>query len=125
MPPSDTREAGADDRYRQRDRRSTAEMPDEDVLLDVRNLVKQFPITRGVFFKKQVGAVQAVSGISFKVRRGETLGLVGESGCGKSTTARCRAAPARADLGRGAVPGIDRRRAIRMSSTSPRPTRTR
>ncbi len=67
---------------------STAEIPEEDVLLDVRNLVKHFPITRGIFFKKQVGAVQAVSGVSFKVRRGETLGLVGESGCGKSTTAR-------------------------------------
>jgi oligopeptide transport system ATP-binding protein len=65
-----------------------AESIEEDVLLDVRNLVKHFPITRGIFFKKQVGAVQAVSGVSFTVRRGETLGLVGESGCGKSTTAR-------------------------------------
>ena len=63
-------------------------LDDRDVLLDVRNLVKEFPITRGVFFKKQIGAVQAVSGVSFQVRRGETLGLVGESGCGKSTTAR-------------------------------------
>ena len=50
---------------------------------------RSFPITQGIFFKKQVGAVQAVSGVSFEVRRGETLGLVGESGCGKSTTARC------------------------------------
>ena len=60
----------------------------EDVILRVNHLVKEFPITRGVFFKKKVGAVQAVSDISFQVKRGETLGLVGESGCGKSTTAR-------------------------------------
>jgi len=61
---------------------------EDDLIIDVRNLVKEFPITRGVFFKKQVGAVYAVSDISFKIKRGETLGLVGESGCGKSTTAR-------------------------------------
>ena len=60
-----------------------------EVLLRVNNLVKEFPIKRGVFFKKQVGAVHAVSNISFEIRRGETLGLVGESGSGKSTTARC------------------------------------
>ncbi len=59
-----------------------------DVLLRVDNLVKEFPINRGIFFKTQVGAVQAVSDISFQIKRGETLGLVGESGCGKSTTAR-------------------------------------
>jgi oligopeptide transport system ATP-binding protein len=60
-----------------------------EILLRVHRLVKHFPITKGVFWRKQVGAVQAVSDISFDVRRGETLGLVGESGCGKSTTARC------------------------------------
>ena len=60
-----------------------------DRMLEVKNLVKHFPITKGIFFRKQVGAVQAVSGISFELERGETLGLVGESGCGKSTTARC------------------------------------
>jgi oligopeptide/dipeptide ABC transporter ATP-binding protein len=64
------------------------ELPPE-VLLRVHRLVKHFPITKGVFWRKQVGAVQAVSDISFDVHRGETLGLVGESGCGKSTTARC------------------------------------
>ena len=53
----------------------------------VNHLVKEFPISKGVFFKKQVGAVKAVSDISFEVKQGETLGLVGESGCGKSTTA--------------------------------------
>ena len=59
-----------------------------DTLVEVRDLVKHFPINKGIIFSKQVGAVQAVSGVSFDVRRGETLGLVGESGCGKSTTAR-------------------------------------
>ncbi|MFB6883948.1 ABC transporter ATP-binding protein, partial [Streptomyces noursei] len=57
-------------------------------LLEVRDLVKHFPLTRGVLIKKQVGAVKAVDGVSFALRQGETLGIVGESGCGKSTVAR-------------------------------------
>ncbi len=57
-------------------------------VLEVRDLVKNFPVRAG-FFKQKVGDVQAVSGVSFSVARGETLGLVGESGCGKSTTGRC------------------------------------
>jgi oligopeptide/dipeptide ABC transporter ATP-binding protein len=56
-------------------------------LMEVRDLYKHFPIHAG-FFRRQVGAVKAVDGVSFDVMRGETLGLVGESGCGKSTTAR-------------------------------------
>jgi oligopeptide/dipeptide ABC transporter ATP-binding protein len=59
-----------------------------DPLLEVRDLVKHFPIKRGIVLQRQVGAVRAVDGISFDVNEGETLGLVGESGCGKSTTAR-------------------------------------
>jgi peptide/nickel transport system ATP-binding protein/oligopeptide transport system ATP-binding protein len=62
--------------------------PAGEALVEVRDLVKHFPITTGIIFTKQVAAVQAVDGISFDVKRGETLGLVGESGCGKSTTAR-------------------------------------
>jgi oligopeptide transport system ATP-binding protein len=63
-------------------------MTDNNILVRVENLVKHFPITRGVLVQRQVGAVKAVDGISFDIRKGETLGLVGESGCGKSTTGR-------------------------------------
>ncbi len=63
-------------------------MPKNDVLLDVKNLTMHFPIEEGFLFKRQVGAIRAVDGIDFFMNRGETLGLVGESGCGKSTTAR-------------------------------------
>ena len=57
-------------------------------LIQVRDLVKHFPITKGIIIQHKVGAVQAVDGVSFDVVQGETLGLVGETGCGKSTTAR-------------------------------------
>jgi peptide/nickel transport system ATP-binding protein len=57
-------------------------------LLEVRDLVKHFPITRGVIFQREMGVVHAVDGVSLEVRAGETLGIVGETGCGKSTTAR-------------------------------------
>jgi peptide/nickel transport system ATP-binding protein/oligopeptide transport system ATP-binding protein len=61
-------------------------------LIEVRNLVKYFPIKRGIIFQRQIGAVKAVDDVSFDVEQGETLGIVGETGCGKSTTARllCR-----------------------------------
>ncbi|MFN8224040.1 MAG: dipeptide ABC transporter ATP-binding protein [Gaiellales bacterium] len=59
-----------------------------DALLEVRNVTKHFPITRGIIRQKQVAAVQAVDGVSLAVKQGETLGIVGESGCGKSTLAR-------------------------------------
>ena len=59
-----------------------------ETLLEVRDLVKHYPISAG-FFGRNVGVVRAVDGVSFTIRRGETLGLVGESGCGKTTTGRC------------------------------------
>jgi oligopeptide transport system ATP-binding protein len=59
-----------------------------ETLLSVRGLKKHFPITSGIIFQRQVGAVKAVDDVSFDVFKGETLGLVGESGCGKSTTGR-------------------------------------
>jgi oligopeptide transport system ATP-binding protein len=59
-----------------------------DVLLEVRDLVKHYPVASG-FFGRHAGVVRAVDGVSFTIRRGETLGLVGESGCGKTTTGRC------------------------------------
>jgi ABC-type multidrug transport system fused ATPase/permease subunit len=61
---------------------------DDKTLVAVRDLKVHFPITSGVVFRHQIGAVRAVDGVSFDVLRGETLGLVGESGCGKSTTGR-------------------------------------
>jgi len=57
-------------------------------LIQVRELKKHFPIRQGLIFEKQVGSVKAVDGISFDIQRGETLGLVGESGCGKTTAGR-------------------------------------
>ncbi|MGW3913754.1 ABC transporter ATP-binding protein [Streptomyces sp. NPDC005070] len=57
-------------------------------LLEVSGLVKHFPLTQGILFRKQIGAVKAVDGVDFHLDRGETLGIVGESGCGKSTVAK-------------------------------------
>src|SRR5687767_15958999 len=68
--------------------RSTATMDSGSNLLEVSALKMHFPLTQGIIFQRQVGAVRAVDGIDFFVEKGETLGLVGESGCGKSTTGR-------------------------------------
>jgi oligopeptide transport system ATP-binding protein len=63
-------------------------LTENNVIVRVENLTKHFPITRGILFQRQIGSVQAVDDISFSILQGETLGLVGESGCGKSTTGR-------------------------------------
>jgi oligopeptide/dipeptide ABC transporter ATP-binding protein len=68
---------------------STDQRPRGDELLIVDDLKKHFAVTRGIIFQKQIAAVKAVDGVSFTLRPGETLGVVGESGCGKSTMARC------------------------------------
>jgi len=60
-----------------------------DILLEVKNLKMYFPVTSGIIFQRAVAHIKAVDDLSFFVRRGETLGLVGESGCGKTTTGRC------------------------------------
>ena len=81
-------------------------MSDEQVLLKVDGLVKHFPVLRGVF-QRQVGAVHAVDGITFDIRRGETFGLVGESGCGKSTAGRTILQLYRPTAGHVSFEGID------------------
>lgn len=63
-------------------------MTENNYIVRVENLTKHFPITRGVLFQREIGSVQAVDDVSFSIMEGETLGLVGESGCGKSTTGR-------------------------------------
>jgi oligopeptide transport system ATP-binding protein len=76
-------------------------------LLRVEGLVKHFPLTQGVVFKRAVGQVKAVDDVSFVLRRGETLGIVGESGCGKSTLARLLVRLEHPTSGRAIVDGED------------------
>jgi oligopeptide transport system ATP-binding protein len=85
---------------------ATKEVNEQKTLLHVEDLQMHFPIHRGVF-QRQVGAVRAVDGISFDVKQGETLGLVGESGCGKSTTGRTILQLYKPTAGKVAFEGID------------------
>ncbi|MFD9489542.1 ABC transporter ATP-binding protein [Streptomyces sp. NPDC059991] len=78
-----------------------------EAILEVRDLVKHYPLTQGILFKKQVGAVKAVDGVSFDLAAGETLGIVGESGCGKSTVAKMLVNLERPTAGRIAYKGED------------------
>ncbi|MBB5116214.1 dipeptide ABC transporter ATP-binding protein [Micromonospora echinospora] len=78
-----------------------------ETILAVDDLVKHFPISQGVLFKKTIGQVKAVDGVSFELRRGETLGVVGESGCGKSTLARLLMRLETPTAGRATLEGRD------------------
>ena len=84
----------------------------DGALLEVRDLVKHFPIKTGIIFDHEIGRVRAVDGVSFDVQEGETLGLVGESGCGKSTLCRVILQLLRADLGLGALRGHGDRQVV-------------
>src|SRR5215475_8518415 len=80
---------------------------DAQTLLEVRGLRKLFPVTEGIFARRKVGEVRAVDGVDFTIRRGETLGLVGESGCGKTTTGRCILLLERPTAGKIVYDGVD------------------
>ena len=73
----------------QKERTQTQTTSQDDVLVSVQDMQMYFPVRSGVIFQKKVADIKAVDGVSFDIRRGETLGLVGESGCGKTTTGRC------------------------------------
>ncbi|MGO9079328.1 MAG: ABC transporter ATP-binding protein [Streptosporangiaceae bacterium] len=81
--------------------------PDGDVLVRVDNLVKHFPVQTSGFLRRTVGQVQAVDGVSLEIHRGKTVGLVGETGCGKSTLARCIAGLIPATSGKVIFDGHD------------------
>src|ERR1700745_4213511 len=85
----------------------TVAVIDERPLLEVRGLRMRFPVTEGIIVHRKIGEVKAVDGIDFTVRRGETLGLVGESGCGKTTTGRCILRLERPTAGEILYDGVD------------------
>ncbi len=104
------------------EQKQLAHQPSGETLLRIEHVVKHFPIRRGIFFKRQIGSVQAVEDVSLEVRRGETLGLVGETGCGKSTLARCITRLHPLTSGRVVFDGVD---ISRLSPGQMRPYRRR
>ncbi|MDJ0754729.1 MAG: ATP-binding cassette domain-containing protein [Ardenticatenaceae bacterium] len=83
------------------------ERENAEALVQVNNLKKFFPIRKGILVQRQVGAVRAVDGVSFSIQKGETLGLVGESGCGKSTVGRTLLGLYDITDGSAAIDGLD------------------
>ena len=73
----------------QKEKKTSKSKEQSDELVSVKDLKMYFPVRSGVIFQKKVADIKAVDGVSFSIKRGETLGLVGESGCGKTTTGRC------------------------------------
>jgi len=102
-------EIGPDQAVLERHRVRDEFLAAQPVLLEVTDLVKEFPVTAGAVLQRRVGSVKAVSGVSFAVRKGETFGLVGESGCGKTTIGRLVVALERANRGRIVFEGQDLR----------------
>ncbi|MDO9351574.1 MAG: ATP-binding cassette domain-containing protein, partial [Deltaproteobacteria bacterium] len=78
-----------------------------DILIEIKNLSMYFPITKGIIRQQKIGEVKAVDGVNFFIRKGETLGLVGESGCGKTTLGRCLLQLIRPTSGEVYFEGVD------------------